>query len=45
MNYISIIFHCIIDNIFEFFIITKGLNITFLVCSVHMTIIQDVGDS
>ena len=45
MNFISIVFDCILDDGFENFIITEGLTITFLVCCVCMAPIQEVGDS
>ena len=43
-NYISIVFDCILEDEFEIFIIPEGLTIIFLVCCVHRTLIQEVGD-
>ena len=42
-NYISIIFDCILTNIFEIAIIPEGMNITFLVCFLHWRLIKEVG--
>ena len=44
-NSISIIFYCILEDGFEIFITPEVLVITFLVCCVHSTLIQDVVDS
>ena len=44
VNYISIVFDCIFQGGFEFFIIPESLTITFLVCCVHRILIQEVGD-
>ena len=45
VNYIYIVFDCILEDGFEIFIITEGLNINFLVYCVNRTLIQEVGDS
>ena len=45
MNSISIVFYHIVEDGSEILIISEGLNITFLVCCLHSTLIQKVGDS
>ena len=44
-NSVSIVFDCILEDGFEKCIIHKGLTITVLVYCLHMTLIQEFGDS
>ena len=44
-NSTSIVFDCILEYEFGFFIIPEGLNIIVLVYCLHSKILQEVGDS
>ena len=45
MSSIYFFFDRILENRFEMFIIPEGLTITFIVCCLHRTLIQEVVNS